>query len=86
MEGINKQKTGFKFGTHRLKVLRAIGGATVNGRTYKMVEVETNDGLVYGSLRLYNSSGKFIKQMLFEPSISKELAILFAEYSFQQIK
>lgn len=76
MKGIKKQTTGFKFGKHRLQVLKEMGEIIHNSRKYKLVEIQTHDGLVYWSLRLYNSSGKFIKQLLFEPEIRLELAEL----------
>lgn len=67
--GINKQQVGFKFGKHRLTVLRTCGEIGENGRKYRLVRVQTHDGLKYYSLRLYNSTGKFIKQFLFEPKV-----------------
>ena len=76
MKGIKKQATGFKFGKYRLQVLKEIGEITHNSRKYKLLELQTHDDLIYWSLRLYNSSGKFIKQLLFEPEIRLELAEL----------
>ena len=64
MKGIEKQLAGFKFGQHRLQVLEQIEIYPYNGRTYKLLRVRTQDGLEYISLRLYNNSGKFIKQLL----------------------
>jgi len=70
MKGIAKQTTGFKFGKHRLEVLSQIAHFPYNGRVYKLLRVRTHDGLEYISLRLYNSTGKFIKQMLVEPQVA----------------
>ena len=69
MENIQKQKTGFKFGKFRLKVLEEYGEVIHNGRKYKLVKVQTNDNLEYISLRLYNKNNKFIKQLLMEPGV-----------------
>lgn len=79
MKGINKQKAGFKFGVNRLTVLNTIGQVSINGRVYRLVEVQTADGLIYRSLRLYNKDGKFIKQMLYEPRIGQELIGLMSK-------
>lgn len=73
MAGIAKQAAGFKFGQHRLTVLRVIGSVRHKGREYRVVDVRTHDGLVYRSIRLYNDKGRFIKQLLFEPEITLEL-------------
>lgn len=76
---IDKQTTGFKFGKHRLQVTKTIGEIKHNGRTYRLVEVQTHDGLIYQAMRLYNSTGKFIKQLLTEPCLSQEISKLYAE-------
>ena len=73
---MEKQQAGFKFGKFRLTVLKVIGEVKHNGRTYRLVEVETNDKLRYYSIRLYNQTGRFIKQMLYEPEISGPMADL----------
>jgi hypothetical protein len=73
---IEKQKAGFRFGKYRLEVTKEFGRLICNGRTYKLVEVVTNSGQVYNSLRLYNSKGRFIKQFLFEPEIAEQLSKL----------
>ena len=73
MEGITKQQTGFRFGQHRLEVLHQIAHYPHNGRTYKLLLVRTHDGLEYVSLRLYNSSGRFIKQILVEPELAGQI-------------
>ena len=78
MENIAKQQTGFKFGKHRLTVLKELDKLEHNGRTYKLLQVQTHDSLIYTSLRLYNSRGKFIKQMLFEPEIQQGIAAMLA--------
>lgn len=78
MEGINKQKTGFKFGVKSTKLIRLCGELTYNGRIYKLALVEA-DGLPYYSIRLYNSQGKFIKQFMFEPSIISDMSSLLSK-------
>jgi len=40
---------------------------------YKLDVVESH-GKIYLSLRLYNASGRFIKQFLFEPEVREKLA------------
>ena len=79
MEKINKQKVGFKFGKFRLEVIETIGEVSHNGRTYRLLKVRTNDQLDYLSLRLYNASGKFIKQLLIEPELSEAITNLFCK-------
>lgn len=76
---IAKQKAGFKFGLHRLTVLETIGEIKHKDRTYRVLRVRTEDGLIYRSIRLYNPKGKFIKQLLYEPQIRKELGKLVAK-------
>ncbi len=56
-----------------LKVLETISQHTYNGRTYKLLKVETHDGLPYLCLRLYNASNRFIKQFLFEEPVASWL-------------
>lgn len=73
---MDKQTAGFKFGRYGLTVLRQCGHVEIDGRCYKLVYVQTNDGSYYYSLRLYNARGRFIKQLLFEPSILAQLARL----------
>jgi len=80
MEGIAKQQAGFKFGKWSLIFKRTIGDITHNGRTYRLCEVETAEGIPYLSLRLYNEKRRFIKQFLFEPEITWKLAALFEIY------
>ena len=80
MENIQKQKTGFKFGKHRLEVLGEYGEITHNERKYKLVKVRTNDSKDYISLRLYNKNNKFIKQLLMEPEIIKDIIGLLGKY------
>ena len=77
MQGINKQQTGFKFGNHRLTVLKEYGEILHNGRKYKLLKVQTQDQQDYLSLRLYNATGKFIKQLLFEPELAESMIHLF---------
>ena len=81
MKDIQKQKTGFKFGKFRLKVLEEYGEVIHNGRKYKLVKVQTNDNLEYISLRLYNRNNKFIKQLLMEPGVTKGIISLFEDMS-----
>jgi hypothetical protein len=71
VEGIEKQKTGFKFGKHRLTVTGVIKNWVFHGRTYRLLTVRTHDNLNYVSLRLYNQTGRFIKQLLVEPEIAQ---------------
>ena len=73
MEGITKQQTGFKFGKYSVEVINQIAHYPYNGRVYKLLRVRTSDGLEYISLRLYNSSGRFIKQMMVEPQIAGQI-------------
>lgn len=73
---INKQKAGFKFGKFSLKVLEHIGEVKYNNRAYRLVKVQTNNELIYFSLRLYNQNNKFIKQFLFEPEIRNQIGKL----------
>ena len=74
---VEKQRAGFKFGKYRLEVLAQIGEIKHNGRTYRLVRVRTHDGQEYLSLRLYNESGKFIKQFLIEPILAPGIAWLY---------
>lgn len=77
---VEKQRAGFKFGKWRTKVLRQCGEITEDGRTYRLVEVETGEGLRYLALRLYNGNGHFIKQFMFEPWLLDALIdLLIAE-------
>jgi len=73
MAKINKQVAGFKFGKFRLEVIQKLGEVCHKGRTYRLVQVQTSDNQIYFSLRLYNSKGKFIKQLLFEPEIAIQI-------------
>jgi hypothetical protein len=73
-KGIQKNETGFRFGTHRLTVLKEFGQCELNGRKYKVLHVRTHDGLDYLSLRLYNATGKFIKQLLIEPCLAAQFS------------
>lgn len=77
MTVINKQQTGFKFGKYSLKVVREFGEIKYNGRTYKLLGVKTHEGQDYLSLRLYNGTGKFIKQLLIEPALATQMVYLF---------
>lgn len=73
---MDKQATGFRFGRHRLRAGRTLGAIQHRGRSYRMVEVETDAGQPSLSLRLYNDRGKFLKQLLFEPELRIQLATL----------
>lgn len=70
---IEKQQVGFKFGKYKLTVIKEFGQVQYNGRTYKLVGVRTNNGSDYLSLRLYNGTGKFIKQLLFEVGLATQM-------------
>lgn len=76
MQAISKQAAGFKFGKFRLRALRVHGQVVHNSREYRVLDVETHDGFRYVSIRLYNAQGKFIKQLLMEPSVAAELATI----------
>lgn len=78
---IEKQQTGFKFGKYRLKLIKEYGEVIYNGRKYKLVGVQTNDGSDYLSLRLYNGSGRFIKQLLIEVGLATQIIHLFRKVS-----
>jgi len=83
MQGIHKQKTGFRFGLHRLKVLSEVGRIVYLSRTYRVVFVETETGKRYLAIRLYNEKGKFIKQFLVEPEIASQVGRLLAGSSLR---
>jgi hypothetical protein len=53
----------------RLTVTQTLGVKEYQGRQYKLLRVETKEGLEYLCLRLYNGNGHFIKQFLFEPGL-----------------
>lgn len=61
-----------------LEVVRLISEHACNGRTYKLLDVKYGD-LPYRCLRLYNAKGKFIKQFLFEPSVTSWLSSTLKE-------
>lgn len=64
-------QTGFRYGRHKVEILDQIGEDVVhNGRTYRVLRVRVDSGQEYISVRLYNSQGKFIKQMMIEPEIT----------------
>jgi len=69
-KGIAKQQTGFRFGVHRLEVIHQIAHYPYDGRVYKLLRVKTHEEREYISLRLYNNTGRFIKQILVEPEIA----------------
>ena len=73
---VEKRETGFRFGRYSLRVTRLFGECRCDGRTYKLVQVETQLGASYYALRLYNGRGHFIKQLLFERSVVTQLADL----------
>jgi hypothetical protein len=79
VKNIEKQKAGFKFGRHRLKVLDELGKVAHGGRKYQHVRVQTHDGLEYLSWRLYNERGRFIKQLLFEPCLAGRISEVTAK-------
>lgn len=55
-------------------------------RTYKLLSVQTQEGLNYLCLRLYNNTGRFIKQFLFEAELVAWLrsALPFPEGSLSE--
>lgn len=72
---MDKQLAGFKFGKYRTGVLESYGEIHHNDRTYRLVLLKTSDSMEYFSIRLYHKE-HFIKQLLFEPQIVKDLADL----------
>jgi hypothetical protein len=80
MKGIEKQRVGFRFGKYSLQVIEELGSVFYKGknyaRSYKLVRVKTSSGEIYYALRLYNGSGRFIKQFLFEEQVSESIASL----------
>lgn len=76
---VEKQTTGFKFGKYSLTVLHTFGEVYYNGRTYRLLMVQTQEGLKYYSVRLYNAHKHFIKQFLFEPELLSDLIVLLQE-------
>ncbi len=84
---IEKQQTGFRFGKYKTKLIRVCGEKVINGRTYRFVLLETSDGLLYYAWRLYNSTGRFIKQFLFEPQmLSGMTTLMLCEIKNEQKK
>ncbi len=79
---MEKRTAGFRFGRHRLEVLQTYGELTFRGRTYRLVKVRTEDGLEYKSIRFYNAQGRFIKQLLFEPEVTRGLVRLLLKSIF----
>lgn len=73
MKGITKQQTGFKFGKRSVEVINQIAHYPYMGRVYKLLRVRTSDGFEYISLRLYNNTGRFIKQIMVEPEIAGQI-------------
>ena len=73
---VDKRETGFKFGKHELTALEAMGEVKHNGRTYRLVRVQTEAGEEYLAWRLYNKDGRFIKQFLMEPEVCGKAAVL----------
>lgn len=56
-----------------LVVLAVLAEHKHEGRTYKLLSVQTKEGLPYVCLRLYNATGRFIKQFLFEREVAEWL-------------
>lgn len=78
MEGIQKQRAGFRFGKYSLTPGEILGEVAFNGRKYRIQKVFTQEEREYISIRLYNKRGKFIKQLLMEPEIAGSIGgILF---------
>lgn len=78
MEGINKQKTGFKFGKFRTTVIKKCGEVRNHDKVYKLVLLKTDDDFQYYSIRLYNNKGRFLKQLLFEPFMLEKISDLLS--------
>lgn len=74
-----KQTAGFKFGKYPLTVLNTFGEVHCDGRIYRLLMVQTHEGLKYYSVRLYNARNHFIKQFLFEPELLSDLIALLQE-------
>jgi len=81
MKGIEKQKTGFRFGKYPLMSKEVLGEVGFNGRKYRILRVVTEDNREYISIRLYNRQWKFIKQLLIEPEIVPSIGQLLIEIS-----
>ena len=79
MKGIRTTQTGFRYGLHRLNVVEVLGQVEHDGRAYVVAKVQTHDGLPYISIRLYNATGKFIKQLLMEPAIAPAIGELLVK-------
>jgi len=84
---MERQRAGFKFGKYRTTLIKHCGQVEADGRLYKLVLLRTNDGLDYYAMRLYNRTGKFIKQFLFEPYILNGIIdLLVQEASTEEAK
>jgi hypothetical protein len=55
---------------HKLSTIRLISEQRCRDRTYRLLEVITQDEIWYYCLRLLNRDGHFIKQFLFEPEMA----------------
>lgn len=78
MANINKQRAGFKFGQHSLKLIKEFSRVSWLDRQYRIVLVQTEAGEFYYSLRLYKWNKKgyfhFIKQELIDIPILRKIA------------
>lgn len=75
MQNINKQKTGFKFGLHRLTLVKEFYQTEFRDKRYKLILVQTETKEYYYSLRLYNNkTGRFIKQILIDIPVLRAIA------------
>lgn len=54
---------------HILRVKKVVSETNHNNRIYRLLVVETQDGLEYICLRLHNANNHFIKQFLFEQEL-----------------
>lgn len=73
---VDKTETGFRPGKNKVEVLQTLGEVQHRGRTYRVVRVRVSTGEEYISLRLYNATGKFIKQFMLPPEMSQPIGIL----------
>ena len=81
MKNNNGHHNGFRYGAHRLEVLREFADLAYNGKKYKIVMVKTEENENYISIKQYNDDGEFLKQLLIEPEIAgkigRELCTLY---------
>lgn len=76
---MEKQPAGFKFGKYRTEVMHECGEVKSDSKIYRLVMLSTSDRQVYYAIRIYNTGGKFLKQLLFEPWLLGDFIELFTE-------